>query len=311
MIRLTAVTKYFKKKPVVYKVSLSIEKGEVFGFIGPNGAGKTTTIKMMTTLLTPDFGLIFIGGCSTMTAPHLVRRKIGYVPDEFGLYPDMTVEEYMNFSASLMDVETKKRKKRIAELLDLLGLSTKHDTELHGLSKGMKNRLYLARALVHDPPVLILDEPASGLDPRARIEFRDIIKLLASMGKTIFISSHILSEMDELCSRVAIIDKGRIVFSDTVENLAKISSLEGQVKTIDLKIAAEEERAIEFLKQIENVRSIARFGDGFRIELTGGAEEKHRLLRELVEQGLAVSEFVERKTSIEDVYLRITRGNVE
>ncbi|MCA8962044.1 MAG: ABC transporter ATP-binding protein, partial [Planctomycetes bacterium] len=205
----------------VHGISFEIPSGEVLGFIGPNGAGKTSTIRVLATLMKPDRGRVRVGGLDLGHAPKLVRSRIGYVPDAFGVYDDLSAYEYMAFFAAAYRIHGHRRKALIDDLLELTDLAAKRNAPVRGLSRGMRQRLSLARALIHDPDLLLLDEPASGLDPRARVEFREFLRVLQGMGKTILISSHILHELGQLCSRVAIIEEGRMVAEGPVEVLLR------------------------------------------------------------------------------------------
>ena len=214
------LTKRFGRSVAVSGVDLEVEQGEIFGLVGPNGAGKTTTLKMLATLLPPSAGDAEIGGHSVRRDPDAVRSVIGYMPDTFGVYDDMRVWEYLDFFGRCYGLSAGRRRQMIADLLELVDLGEKRGAYVQELSRGMQQRLCLAHALVHDPQVLLLDEPASGLDPRARVELRELLRELRSLGKTIVISSHILPELEELCTSVAIIDHGRVLASGRVDNIA-------------------------------------------------------------------------------------------
>ncbi|MDY7039228.1 MAG: ABC transporter ATP-binding protein, partial [Chloroflexota bacterium] len=219
MIEIKNLTKRYGRLTAVQDVSLNVEEGSVFGFVGPNGAGKTTTMRILTTLLRPTSGVARVGGCSVTGDPRGVRRQVGYMPDFFGVYNDMLVWEYLDFFAACYHVPESKRSALVGDLLDLVDLEHRRDDPLNSLSRGMKQRLCLARTLAHDPAVLILDEPASGLDPRARIEIRELLRELQAMGKTIFFSSHILSEVEEICTAIGVIEAGQLLVCGTLEEL--------------------------------------------------------------------------------------------
>lgn len=325
MIEIRNVYKFYGGKPAVANLTLEAERGDILGFIGPNGAGKTTTIRMMATLLAPDSGSIKICGIPVRDRPMEVRGAIGYMPDEYGLYDEMNVEEYLLYCASLMNVERGRRKGRVDQLLDLLNLGEKRATDLHGLSKGMRNRVFLAKALIHDPQVLILDEPASGLDPRARIEFRETLKQLSAMGKTIFISSHILTEMDQFCNKVAILEAGRLVLCDTVEKLQRGHVARGvadpgafpgeapapaPLSVVEIRVLGDDAPLLALLGESERARSITKTGDTVRVEFDGDDEARADLLRDLLAVGCRVVEFAEKRRNLEDVFLRTTTGTV-
>src|SRR5204863_258977 len=219
MIKLENVSKYYKTFPAVLDLNLEIGQGEVFGFIGPNGAGKTTTIKMLATLMLPTEGRVSIGGFDVVTEPHEVRRMIGYMPDSFGVYDDLLVWEYLDYFAALYKLDPGRRKRAISDVLELTDLTVKRGSQVMSLSRGMKQRLCLAKTLLHDPSVLLLDEPASGLDPHARIEIRELIRELCRMGKTVLVSSHILTELADFCTSIGIIEAGRLLASGRIDEI--------------------------------------------------------------------------------------------
>src|SRR5215210_1713073 len=213
------LTKRYGPFTALHELNMQIEKGAIHGFIGPNGAGKTTTMRILATLLAPTYGDAWVSGYPVMQAPHEVRRRIGYMPDFFGVYDNMRVLEYMDFFAASYKVPQDRLKGMIDDLLALVDLTAKHNSFVEDLSRGMKQRLCLARTLVHEPDLLILDEPASGLDPHARIELRELLKELSSLGKTILVSSHILTELAEMCTHVAIIERGHLLVSGSVSDI--------------------------------------------------------------------------------------------
>ncbi|NLH08413.1 MAG: ABC transporter ATP-binding protein, partial [Chloroflexi bacterium] len=215
------LTKHYGSVVAIQDLSLNVEEGAIYGFVGPNGAGKTTTMQILTTLLQPTAGEAYVAGYSVTKNPREVRRAIGYMPDFFGVYDDMKVWEYLDFFAACYDIPEAERGPLIRDLLDLVDLSHRADAMVDSLSRGMKQRLCLARTLAHDPQVLILDEPASGLDPRARIEIRQLLVELANMGKTIFFSTHILADVQEICTQVGIIEAGRLVMEGDIEEMQR------------------------------------------------------------------------------------------
>src|SRR5215475_2063447 len=221
MIETRDLTKKYGELFAVKSLDIKLQPGDVFGFIGPNGSGKTTTMKMLATLLNPTWGEAYVGGYSIYTKPKEIRRMIGYMPDFFGVYDDMKVIEYLDFFAAAYRIRGPKRRQVCDEVLDLVELGYKREALVTSLSRGMTQRLGLARVLLHDPQVLLLDEPASGLDPRARIEIRTLLKRLGTMGKTIMVSSHILPELADICNKVGIIERGELLFNDTVDELLK------------------------------------------------------------------------------------------
>ena len=307
MIRVEQLTKHFRKTVAVDNISFHVEQGEVFGFIGPNGAGKTTTIKMIATLLEPTTGTIHVDGVSVTSYPEQVRKLIGYMADDFGVYDGIQVDEYIEFFAAAYRIPSKKRKaicRDVMELTDLTGLRTKMVSDL---SKGMKQRLCLARSLVHDPKVLILDEPAAGLDPRARIEFRELVKELHTMGKTIFISSHILSELSDICTTVGIIESGKLLVSGKVSDIVKeLTRGTELVITID----GPPDNAMMILQQHEHVSEVRQEDGSLRVVYEGDGAQASQLIKELINHDIAVRAFHEEKKDLEKLFMQITRGDV-
>src|SRR4028119_2028071 len=254
MIQIKDVTKTYRDLTAVRDLNLTIEKGDVFGFIGPNGAGKTTTIKILATLLEPSTGQAYVDGVDVVRNPLEVRRLIGYMPDFFGVYDDVKVWEYLDFFAAAYKIPANKRKGIIDDVLELTDLTEKREAYVESLSRGMKQRLCLAKTLVHDPKVLLLDEPASGLDPRARIEFRALLKELQEMGKTIFVSSHILPELADFCNVVGIMERGNLIVSVRVDDI--VQKLEGGI-VLDVRMTGESEngeRAQQLLQGYPEIR---------------------------------------------------------
>src|SRR5499427_1299852 len=244
MIRLENVTKRYGQMAAVDNVSLDIARGEVFGFIGPNGAGKTTTIKMLATLMLPNTGKLTIGGFDVERQPVEVRRIIGYMPDSFGVYEDLLVWEYLDYFSALYRIDTTSRKRAINDVLELTDLTSKRDAQVMSLSRGMKQRLCLAKTLLHDPDVLLLDEPASGLDPHARIEIRELIRELCRMGKTVLVSSHILTELADFCTSIGIIEAGRLLAAGRIDEIT--AKLTGNV-VVDITIKGDPRVGLEVL----------------------------------------------------------------
>jgi len=307
MIRVENLTKQFRKTRAVDNVSFLVEKGEVFGFIGPNGAGKTTTIKMITTLLEPTAGSIHVDGISVSEYPEEVRKLVGYMADEFGVYDGIQVDEYIDFFASAYRIPAKKRKaicRDVMELTDLTGLRKKMVSEL---SKGMKQRLCLARALVHDPKVLVLDEPAAGLDPRARVEFRELVKELHAMGKTIFISSHILSELSDVCTTVGIIELGKLLVSGRIGDIMKDLNRGTEVV---ITIDGSPDKAMMILQHHKLVADVSQEDGSLRVAFGSEAMQPWALIKELVNQDIRVAAFHEEQKDLEKLFMQITRGDV-
>lgn len=311
MIEITGMTKRYRDLVAVHSLDLTIEAGEVFGFIGPNGAGKTTTIKTLATLLTPTSGSVKVDGIDVLAEPLEVRKIIGYMPDFFGVYDDVKVWEYLDFFAAAYKIPANKRKPIIDDVLELTDLTEKREAYVEGLSRGMKQRLCLAKTLVHDPKLLLLDEPASGLDPRARIEFRALLKELRSMGKTIFISSHILPELADFCTSVGIMERGHLVVAGRVNDI--VQKLEGHV-WLDVRLAGPETngaRALELLEGFPQVKELSAEGNHLTIGYDGDHEQQAQVLAQLVTNGLPVSSFTQREADLEDVFLKVTKGAVQ
>ncbi len=325
LIELRDLTKRYGDLTAVDSLTLDIEEGAVFGFIGPNGAGKTTTMRILTTLLRPTAGTARIAGHSVTDDPRAVRRAIGYMPDFFGVYEDMKVWEYLDFFAACYDVPATQRVGMIDDLLALVDLGPKRDAYVETLSRGMKQRLCLARTLTHDPRVLILDEPASGLDPRARIEMRELLRALQGMGKTIFFSSHILSEVADICTSVGIIEHGRLVASGSVAEM--LNGLRGHrvvavrllAGAIDLGEAAAWLRAQPGVVEVVDARAGAPAANGeapdapaesptLRLHFSADDAALSVLLAGMIGRGLPVVAFSEEQGDLEDVFMRLTRG---
>ena len=314
LIELQGITKRYGDLTAVEDLSLSIEEGAVFGFIGPNGAGKTTTMRILTTLLRPTSGQAWVAGHSVASEPQAVRRAIGYMPDFFGVYEDMKVWEYLDFFAACYDISAATRTGMIDDLLALVDLGPKRDAYVETLSRGMKQRLCLARTLTHDPQVLILDEPASGLDPRARIEMRELLRALQGMGKTIFFSSHILSEVADICTQIGIIEHGRLVAAGSVAEM--IGGLRAH-RLINVRLvpgAADLAEAAAWLRGQPGVAAVARPGDSdasaahtLRLDFSGDDAALSGLLARLVGRGLPVVGFGEEQGDLEDVFMQVTQ----
>lgn len=314
MIELRGLTKHYGDLTAVDDLDLTIEEGGVFGFIGPNGAGKTTTMRILTTLLRPTSGEAYIAGHSVIDEPQAVRRAIGYMPDFFGVYEDMKVWEYLDFFAACYDIPAAARPRMIDDLLALVELGHKREAYVEALSRGMKQRLCLARTLTHDPQVLILDEPASGLDPRARIEMRELLRELQKMGKTIFFSSHILSEVADICTSIGVIENGRLVAAGNVEEMmgrlrahrlitARLMSGAG----VDMDETAAWLRAQPGVLTVSGSDGDA-LPDTIQLDFGGDEAAMNKLLVSMISRGLPVVSFSEERGDLEDVFLHVTRG---
>jgi ABC-2 type transport system ATP-binding protein len=314
VIEIRGLRKRYGALVAVDGLDLSIAKGDLCGFIGPNGAGKTTTLKIMATLLRADEGTVHVAGYAVDSDAALVRRRVGYMPDSFGVYEDMTVLEYLEFFAALYGIEPARARKVIGDVIDLTDLRAKAEASVETLSRGVQQRLGLARVLVHDPEVLFLDEPASGLDPRARIEIRALLRELRSLGKTIVVSSHILSDLAEICNKVAIIEKGKLVYQGEVAAMLAAARRKGRVA---VRVGAEAERALALLRGDPRVARAERAGeeDGragtlLEVELAPSAATHAFLPELLVGAGAHVLELREEEADLEDAFMRLTRGEI-
>lgn len=307
MIEIKELTKKYGSFYALKNLDLTIEEGTVFGFVGANGAGKSTTFSILATLLQPTAGEAWINGISISQNPHEVRRQIGYMPDFFGVYDQLKAEEYLDFYGASYGLDAQQRATLIPKLLELVNLSNKRYEYVDLLSRGMKQRLCLARALIHDPSILILDEPASGLDPRARVEMRGILKELKAMGKTILISSHILPELAEMCDSIGVIDSGELIAHGSVQSIQEKLQSE---KVIRVKIAGSLKDAAAFFENDPMVSQVAEIGERHIVQFLykGNDEDQLVLLRKAVGAGLPVLAFSEEETDLEDVFMEITKG---
>ncbi|BDI32989.1 ABC transporter ATP-binding protein [Capsulimonas corticalis] len=308
MIRIEKLRKEYKGLTAVKDLDLNLEAGDIFGFIGPNGAGKTTTIKMLATLLKPSSGKAYIDNVDVVANPEAVRERIGYMPAFFGIYDDMRVWEYLDFFASAYRLPRNDRPRIIDDVLNLTDLIGKKDNYVEELSTGMKQRLCLAKTLIHDPKVLLLDEPASGLDPRARIEIKELFKELKAMGKTIIISSHILPELADFCNKVGIIERGEMLISGDVQEI--MSQVAGG-KTLEIRILGDIETAAEATQSLPGVRAVRTVDSRLHVDFNGDLEAQADLNRLLVEKGLRILSFSEQQTDLEDIFMKVTRGLVQ
>ncbi len=307
LVSLQNVTKRFGDTLAVDNVSFDVFDGNIFGFIGPNGAGKTTTLKLIATLLRPDAGHLRVAGNSTVSQPRAVRRSIGYMPDFLGVYHGLTAEEYLDFFGATYRIKPSARRKLIDDLLALTDLREKRDVLVTSLSRGMQQRLGLARALIHDPRVLLLDEPASGLDPRARVEIRELLRELARMGKTIILSSHILADLEELCDRIGIIEQGKLLYAgDMSVALRQIQ----KAPTYEVRVRESVTDAARFLEGSGAVDSVEVVGDTLRVVLKEEAQCEGSIARLLVDEGYTLIYLSRQRIRLEDAFLSITEGRV-
>jgi len=310
MLVIEHLRKEYKSLVAVDDLSLKLEQGDIFGFIGPNGAGKTTTIRMLATLLMPTLGTAYVDGIDVVRFPDEVRSLIGYMPDFFGVYDDVKVWEYLDFFAAAYRIPKSQRAQVITDVLELTDLTVKRDSYVEELSRGMKQRLCLAKTLVHDPKLLLLDEPASGLDPRARIELKELMKALRDMGKTILISSHILPELADFCNKIGIIEKGKLLlFGGVDEILAQING--GRGVRIRLAEGDDVERAKAILLAIPGVKEVTENGRELLVTLDFEQAQQHTLLAALVTAGFRVESCTETQLDLEDLFMSVTEGAVQ
>lgn len=307
MIEIQGLTKKYGSFTALDNLNLSLDEGVVFGFVGANGAGKSTTFSILATLLSPSSGDALINGKSVVREPKEVRKQIGYMPDFFGVYDQLKADEYLDFYGASYGIPHEKRKVLIPQLLELVNLTNKRYEYVDLLSRGMKQRLCLARSLIHDPKVLILDEPASGLDPRARIEMRDILKHLKSMGKTILISSHILPELAEMCDEIGVIDNGKLIAHGNVQAIQE--QLQGD-KRIIVKVMDQLEKARTFLEEDPLISSIEVTSENNEIAFNyrGTTQDQVSLLRKALLADIPIYTLTEEEKDLEDVFMAITKG---
>ncbi len=305
MVEIRNLTKTYGKYRALNNLNLHIDKGEIFGFVGPNGAGKTTTMRIICGLLQADWGEVYVDGIDSLNHNELIKRKVGYVPDFFGVYDNFKVMEYMDFYGSMYGIDGETVRKTSLGLLDLVSLSDKADSYVDGLSRGMKQRLCVARALIHNPQLLILDEPASGLDPRARFELKEIMKNLGSMGKTIIISSHILPELGEMCTSIGVMEKGNLIANGKVEEITKQSR---QANPLTIQILENKDQAIQILRQTPQVQKLSIRDNEIIIAFCGEEADMAQLLSNLILSGVKVSGFHREEGNLETLFLEITGG---
>ncbi|MEL7334630.1 MAG: ABC transporter ATP-binding protein [Planctomycetota bacterium] len=308
MITLSGFGKTYGDFTAVESLDLHIEAGETFGFIGPNGAGKSTTIRFLATLLKPTTGRGEVAGHDVIGDPVGVRQAVGYMPDNFGVYDGMKVWEFLDFFAVAYRISRTQRKQIINEVLELLDLDHKRDDYVNGLSRGMKQRLCLAKTLVHDPPVLILDEPASGLDPRARVEVKALLKELRNMGKTIMISSHILTELADCCTSIGIIERGNLLMHGPIDTVyEKIR----RNRLVEIRFVEKRDVGLSILRSDPNLRSIEVEPSGRVVaELETDDEGLAQLMEHLISQGVKMKSFNDKDPTLEDVFMTVTKGIV-
>jgi ABC-2 type transport system ATP-binding protein len=307
VIKTIKLTKKYDDMYAIRDIDLDLGQGDLFGFIGPNGAGKTTTMRIIATLLEPTEGEAYVCDYSIYTHPKEIRRLVGYMPDFFGLYDDMTVIEYLEFFAAAYRIGPQMRRKRCNEMLEVVDLDFKRDAYANTLSRGQTQRLGLARTLLHDPAVLLLDEPLSGLDPRARIEMRRLMRRLGEMGKTIIVSSHILPELADVCNKVGIIDSGKMIASNDVATIIKQVS-PNVTLLIDLMRAEDGSKAVDLLSAQSIVQSVAITDSLLRVTLKPEVEDYSGLGMLLASSGLAFRKFAQEEINLESAFMAFTKG---
>lgn len=305
MVEIRNLTKTYGKYRALNNLNLHINQGEIFGFVGPNGAGKTTTMRIICGLLQADWGEVYVDGIDSLNHNDQIKRKVGYVPDFFGVYDNFKVMEYMEFYGSMYGLEGDTVRKTSMGLLELVNLTDKADAYVDGLSRGMKQRLCVARAMIHNPQLLILDEPASGLDPRARFELKEIMKNLGSMGKTVIISSHILPELGEMCTSIGVMEKGNLIANGRVEDITRQSR---QSNPLTIRILDNKDTAIQILRQTPQVEKLSIRDNEIIIAFCGEEADMAQLLSVLISNGVKVSGFHREEGNLETLFLEITGG---
>lgn len=313
MIEVAGLVKRYGRTEALRGLHMQVPKGAIYGFVGPNGAGKTTTMRFLATLLAVDSGSARIAGLDVRNQPSRVRAAIGYMPDFFGLYEDLTVTEYLDFYATSYGVPVRARKRTIGELLELVDLVPRQDDYVEGLSRGMKQRLGLARCLVHDPEVLLLDEPASGMDPRARVEMREIVRELSRLGKTILISSHILLELAEMCTHIGIIQSGTLLREGPVQEIVR--GLQGG-RVIELQVLHDEARALQLLQGQKDLCEVAQAPDSgalvaaqhhaITFRVADSDQRVYEVLQMLMAAGVPVLAYAQQRDTLEEVFMQLT-----
>jgi ABC-2 type transport system ATP-binding protein len=309
MIEIVGVTKVYKDLVAVKDLNMKVSEGDIFGFIGPNGAGKTTTIKILATLLKPTQGYALVCGYNVITQAYDVKRVMGYMPDNFGVYDDMKVWEYLDFFGAAYRIEKQRRKQIIDDVLALTSLTEKKDAAVESLSRGMKQRLCLAKTLIHDPKVLLLDEPASGLDPHARIELRELLKELRRMGKTILISSHILTELQDFCNAVGIIERGNLLYAGEIRTLT--DQLRG-ARVFEVKVKEGfETKAEEVFLAHQGIQKVEREGTTITVHMPLDSTETDLVTDLLMQNQIRFTSVGEKEINLEDVFMKVTKGKVQ
>ncbi|MBQ2621025.1 MAG: ABC transporter ATP-binding protein [Thermoguttaceae bacterium] len=315
LVEIKNLVRYFPHTKAVNNISFGFDKGQIFGFVGPNGAGKTTTMRILATLDQPQYGDCLVDGYSVTQYPEKVRKLVGFMPDSLPMHKDISVREYVDFYARAYNITNPTRNKIINEVMDFTDLHVIADKTLNALSKGMKQRVSLARALVHEPKVLILDEPANGLDPRARVQMRELFKALAENGMAILISSHILTELGELCNGVVFIEKGQLLDAGTISDISQRrskASIEAEVRLIRSDDWEQRLKQLSVrLLEIPGVTNPAVAGDHVELTIEDGESAAAAILRQLINDGFPIVDFRLRNNQLEDLFMTITNGNVQ
>lgn len=308
MLQINNLNKYFGKFQAVNNLNLHINKGEIFGFVGHNGAGKTTTMKITAGLLEASSGEVYVDGEDAFLDRNNIKRKIGYMPDFFGVYDNLKAIEYMEFYASIYGIRGKEARETCLNLMELVNLSDKRDCYVDSLSRGMKQRLCLARSLVHNPELLLLDEPASGLDPRARFEMKEILKNLASMGKTIIISSHILPELADMCDTIGIMKRGELIMHGTVDEI-QLQAMNS--RPLNIKVLGDKDKAVRILNEYPDIKKVSLREDCIVADYVGDDKATAYLLKRLIDQDILVESFFKEHGNLETLFLELTNDNVQ
>lgn len=303
MLQINNLYKSFGKFNAVDNLTLHIKKGEIFGFVGHNGAGKTTTMKITAGLLAPSAGSVYIDGINALSERNKVKRKIGYMPDFFGVYDNLKAIEYMEFYAAMYGIRGEEATKTCLNLMELVNLADKRDAYVDSLSRGMKQRLCLARSLVHDPELLLLDEPASGLDPRARFEMKEILKNLGSMGKTVIISSHILPELADMCDTIGIMQHGKLIMHGTVDEIQMKAMHQ---RPLNIRVLNDMDKAVRIIKENPKVSKVSVREGVLVADFTGDDKETANLLKRLFEEDILVESFYKEQGNLETLFLEFT-----
>lgn len=298
---------HFEDKVALEDVSFTVGRGEIFGFVGPNGAGKTTTLRIIATLQIPTEGNVWLDDVNVVEEPEWVRRRIGYMPDHIGVYPGLTVAEYLEFFAGAFRLPASRRRSVIDEVVELTDLGSLLEKQVEYLSKGMRQRLCLAQTLIHDPELLILDEPASGLDPRARIEFRVLLRELRRMGKTIILSSHILGEL-AICDAVGVIERGRLLAHGRVEDI--VAALGRRANTFEVRVVGDHSEFVRVLARQERVSRVGRDGDRIRFDFDGDDAELHTIFALFTREKVSFTSVRREQDDLETLFMGLTRGEV-